>query len=169
VYGIVKQSGGDIWVYSEPGRGTIFKIFLPRVNEVSQELPAQQRTTPSGGSETILLAEDEDAIRRVAIRVLEKAGYRVIAAKNGGEAARLAAEYPGVIDLLVSDMMMPVMDGRRLAEQLRARRPGTRVLLLSGYTEATDPRGAPLEDAEFLQKPFSTETLARKVRELLDA
>jgi two-component system cell cycle sensor histidine kinase/response regulator CckA len=169
VYGIVKQSGGDIWVYSEPGRGTSFKIFLPCAHEISNELPTPQRPTPSGGSETILLAEDEDAIRRVAIRVLEKAGYRVIAAKNGEEAARMAEEFKGTIDLLVSDMMMPLMDGRRLAERLRAKRPHTRVLLLSGYTEATDPRAAPLADAEFLQKPFSTDTLARKVRELLDA
>jgi signal transduction histidine kinase/ActR/RegA family two-component response regulator len=169
VYGIVKQSGGDIWVYSEPGRGTSFKIFLPRVHEVSNEMPVLPRATPSGGTETILLAEDEESIRRVAIRVLEKAGYRVIAAKDGEEAARLADAFVGTIDLLVSDMMMPLMDGRRLAERLRVTRPETRVLLLSGYTESTDPRAVPLGDAEFLQKPFSTDTLARKVRELLDA
>ena len=169
VYGIVKQSGGDIWVYSEPGRGTSFKIFLPRVHEVSEEIPAPRRTTPSGGTETILFAEDEDAIRRVALRVLEKAGYRVIAAKNGEEAARLAEEYAGDIHLLVSDMMMPLLDGRRLAERVRAKRPDTPVLLLSGFTEATDPRGVPLAGAEFLQKPFSTDTLARRVRKLLDA
>ena len=168
VYGIVKQSGGDIWVYSEPGRGTSFKIFLPRVHEVSEEMPAPQRITPSRGTETILLAEDEDAIRRVAIRVLENAGYRVLAAKNGAEAAKLAEEFDGTIHLLVSDMMMPVMDGVRLAERLRSKRPDTGVLLLSGYTETTDRRGMPLADAEFLQKPFSTEMLARKVRELLD-
>jgi CheY-like chemotaxis protein len=104
----------------------------------------------------------------VAIRVLEKAGYRVLAARNGEEAATIAETYEGHIHLLVSDMMMPVMDGRRLAERLRALRPDTRILLLSGYTDATDQRGA-FTDAEFLQKPFSTETLARKVRELLDA
>ena len=169
VYGIVKQSGGDIWVYSEVGRGTSFKIFLPRVHDISEERPMPQRNTPSGGTETILLAEDEDSIRKVAVRVLEKAGYRVIAAKNGEEAARMAESFDGPIHLVVSDMMMPVMDGRRLAERIRAKRPGTRVLLLSGYTEVTDPRGLPIADAAFLQKPFSTETLAHKVRELLDA
>jgi two-component system, cell cycle sensor histidine kinase and response regulator CckA len=170
VYGIVKQSGGEIWVYSEIGRGTTFKIFLPRFHGASAEHPVPvARTAGARGTETILLAEDEESIRGVARRILEKAGYRVLVAGNGEEASRVAEQHPGEIQLLVTDMMMPLLDGQRLAERLRALRPGLKVLFLSGYTDAFGNKGMSMPDAHFLPKPFSGDTLTRKVREALDA
>ncbi|MEX2153299.1 MAG: response regulator [Gemmatimonadaceae bacterium] len=171
VYGIVKQSGGDIWVYSELGRGTSFKIFLPRMDPVADpQVPEKPKPAAGRGTETILLAEDEEAIRKVTRRMLEAAGYRVLVATNGSEAFKLFEDYEGPIDLLVTDMMMPVVNGRELAERARKLRPGIRVLFLSGYTDTT-VAGQNLLDggAEFLQKPFGSETLVRRVREVLDA
>jgi two-component system, cell cycle sensor histidine kinase and response regulator CckA len=168
VYGIVKQSGGEIWVYSEPGRGTTLKVFLPRVNDAATELLPPRAPSASGGTETILLAEDEESIRKVAVRVLETAGYRVLAAHDGQAAARLADAHAGEIHLVITDMMMPVMDGSRLVAHIRARRPASRILLLSGYTESTETRNGELTGATFLQKPFSPDTLVRTVREILD-
>jgi two-component system cell cycle sensor histidine kinase/response regulator CckA len=171
VYGIVKQSGGEIWVYSELGRGTTFKVFLPRLDELAGVEPVEPpRPAASGGTETILLAEDEDAIRNVARRILERAGYTVLMAKNGAEAGAVSEKYEGAIHLLVTDMVMPVMNGTQLAERLRAQRPDVRVLYLSGYTDSTVARQGLLDNtAHFLQKPFSAESLARKIRDVLDA
>jgi PAS domain S-box-containing protein len=171
VYGIVKQSGGEIWVYSEVGRGTTFKVFLPRLDERAGAEPVEQpRPAAAGGTETILLAEDEDAIRKVAQRILERAGYTVLAAKNGGEAGLVSEGHKGLIHLLVTDMVMPIMNGVQLAERLRARRPDIRVLYLSGYTDAAVARQGLLNNnGHFLQKPFSAESLSRKIREVLDA
>ena len=172
VYGIVKQSGGDIWVYSEVGRGTTFKVFLPRVDEPlpGETNGAAQRGVAPRGSETILLADDEAPILKVARRILEGAGYRVIAASDGAEALKAAAAHKGGIDLLVTDMVMPHLGGRQLADKLRAERPGLRVLYLSGYTDTAAARQGLMEPgADFLQKPFSTDSLVRRVREVLDA
>jgi two-component system cell cycle sensor histidine kinase/response regulator CckA len=173
VYGIVKQSGGEVWVYSELGRGTTFKVFLPRLaeNTEGELVPHEQpRNATPKGSETILFAEDEDAIRRVGKRILERAGYTVLPASNGAEALKLAEDFKGRIALLVTDMMMPQMNGLQLAAHLRQQRPDMRTLFLSGYTDSTVVQQGPLNPSEhFLQKPFATETLVSKVREIIDA
>jgi len=170
VYGIIKQSGGFIWVYSEPGQGTAFKVYLPRVEAPVERAPAPRDVAASAGNETILLVEDEPAVRDLAQRILVRKGYRVIAAQNGSEALALAARQAGALDLLVTDLVMPQMDGRELAQQLAALRPGLRVLFMSGYTGDTiAQRGVLDPDVAFIEKPFSPEGLARKVREMLDA
>ena len=172
VYGIVKQSGGDISVYSEVGRGTTFKIFLPRADEApAGETSAEaHRGSAPRGSETVLLADDEAPILKVAKRILESAGYTVLTAGDGAEALKVAAAHRGAIDLLVTDMVMPHMGGRQLADALLAERAGLRVLYLSGYTDTAAARQGLMEPgAEFLQKPFSTDSLIRRVREVLDS
>ena len=172
VYGIVKQSGGDIWVYSELGRGTTFKVFLPRVDEpLADEASAvANRGAAPRGSETILLADDEAPILKVAKRILESAGYHVLTAADGAKALEVAAAHTGTIDLLVTDMVMPQLGGRQVADKLRANRPGLRVLYLSGYTDTAAARQGLMEPgAAFLQKPFSTDSLVRRVREVLDS
>jgi CheY-like chemotaxis protein len=170
VYGIVKQSGGDIWVYSEVGHGTTFKVFLPRVSDVSEASQViEPRSVTARGTETIILAEDEESVRRLAQRVLEGAGYTVLVARNGSEAQQISEQHSGQIHLLVTDMVMPMMNGRQLAERLRECRPDLRVLYLSGYTDTTVVRKGLLDGgALFLQKPFSNDLLTRKVREALD-
>lgn len=171
VYGIVKQSGGDIWVYSEVGRGTTFKVFLPRVDEpLADEVAAKaNRGAAPRGSETILLADDEPPILKVARRILESAGYRVLTASDGAKALEVAAAHNGTIDLLLTDMVMPELGGRQVADKLRADRPGLRVLYLSGYTDTAAARQGLMEPgAAFLQKPFSSDSLVRRVREVLD-
>ena len=171
VFGFVKQSGGRVEVYSEPGQGTSFKVYLPRVEEVVRTRPSGQGVVLAPrGSETVLLAEDEDAVRALTRIVLQSNGYQVLEAANGDDALRVAAEHPGPIDLLISDVVMPGMGGRDLAERLLARRPGMKVLFLSGYTDdAVVRHGVLSESVNFLQKPFSTAALAQKVREALDA
>ena len=172
VYGIVKQSGGDIWVYSEVGRGTTFKVFLPRIDEplADETAATAQRGATPRGSETVLLADDEAPILKVAKRILEGAGYQVITASDGAEAVKVAAAHKGTIDLLVTDMVMPHLGGRQVADKLRAERPGLRVLYLSGYTDTAAARQGLMEPgAAFLQKPFATDSLVRRVREVLDA
>jgi len=170
VYGIVKQSGGNIWVYSEPGKGTSFKIYLPRV-EAEPTPPARREPVPAcGGGEQVLVVEDELTIRELLQRMLAGLGYRVRAAANGGEAL-IALEEEGLKpDLLITDVVMPGMSGTALAERLRRVQPGLRVLYMSGYTDdAIVHHGALDSGTPFLQKPFSTSDLAAKVHELLGA
>ena len=171
VYGIVKQSGGHISVYSEPDRGTTFKIYLPRVEEVGQSVRKEKpRGEVPRGSEIILLVEDEEGVLALAQTMLEAQGYTVLAASNPEEAVPLAEQRAGRIDLLLTDVVMPQMGGRRLAEYLMFSRPEMKVLYMSGYTDDTIVQHRILEPGiAFLQKPFTLEALARKVREVLDA
>ncbi len=170
VYGIVKQSGGNIWVYSEPGQGTSFKIYLPRVEEPADGLAAEAPAAPPPrGSETVLLVEDDDEVRGLAREILDAFGYHVLEARRGDEAVAIAVQHAGVIHLLVTDVVMPGMNGREVAEAVARQRPETKVLYLSGYTEnAIVHHGIVDRRTAFLQKPFAPDTLARKVREVLD-
>ena len=171
VYGTVKQSGGFIWVYSEPGHGATFKIYLPRVDApVESATPPAPVERPPRGSETVLLAEDEPAVRAIAQQVLERQGYTVLAAPSGADALALAAQHGVTIHLLLTDVVMPGMSGRDLADRLTAQRPGIRVLYISGYTDNAIVRHGMLEPGlAYLQKPFRPDALVRKVREVLDA
>jgi len=168
-YGIVKQSGGAISVYSEPGRGTTVKIYLPSAEanaaaEAAEPAPAAALR----GSETILVLEDEARVRKLVCEVLAGRGYNVLEAVRGEEAIRIAAEHHGRIHLLLTDVVMPEMSGPQVLEQIRARHPNMKVLFMSGYTdEAMVHHGILDSGAPFLQKPFLPETLARKVREVL--
>ncbi len=171
VYGIVQQSGGNIWVYSEPGLGTTFKIYLPRIEEGTESLrPAAVSTKPLGGSETILLVEDEEMVRKLACTVLEKNGYRVLEAPNGEEALRIAQEHSAKqIHLMITDVVMPGMSGRELADCLESVRPEMKVLYMSGYTDdAIIHHGVLDPGIAYIQKPFAPDVLALKVREVLD-
>jgi two-component system cell cycle sensor histidine kinase/response regulator CckA len=170
VYGIVSQSGGQIFVASAPGRGATFAIYLPRVEERAAAATAAPAGVPHRGSETILLVEDEDAVRGLTRRCLETSGYTVLQASSAEEALELAARFPGRLDLLLTDVIMPGKSGPELSRRLAEHRPGTRVLYVSGYTDAAMASHVALgAGASFLPKPFTPETLARKVREILDA
>jgi signal transduction histidine kinase len=170
VHGIVKQSGGHLWVYSEPGRGTTFKVYLPWVDELPEVArPAGSPNEPPGGHETILLVEDTEALKDVIRETLEDRGYAVLLASNGEEALALARERKGPIDLLLTDVVMPKLGGGDLARLFLALRPGTRVLYMSGYTDgAISQHGILGEGLMLLEKPFSGDKLARAVREALD-
>lgn len=171
VFGTVKQSGGHIEVYSESGLGTTFKLYLPRVEGVARAGKSWHSLPPAPrGSETVLVVEDEDAVRTLTRTALEMAGYKVLEASQGLEALRIAAQYDGPIHLLLSDVVMPLLGGRELAEQLLPLHGGMKVLFLSGYTDdAVVRHGVLQEKVNFLQKPFSPLVLTHRVRELLDS
>jgi PAS domain S-box-containing protein len=171
VYGIVKQSDGFVWVYSEPGLGTTFKIYLPRVGAAhTPPLPADRTPATRGGAETILIVEDEDLVRALASRSLRERGYRVVEARQGADAIRQLEDEAAEVDLVITDVVMPEMGGRELARRLAELRPSLPVLFISGYTgEDVIQRGLLEPGAPFQQKPFTPDGLARKVREMLDA
>jgi CheY-like chemotaxis protein len=165
----VKQSGGFIWVYSEKGKGATFKIYLPRVDEAAVETTsAPVATQLLRGTETVLLAEDEQDVREVAREFLESAGYTVILAANGEEALTRAAEHSGKIDLLVSDMVMPGMTGVELVRRLRQQRSNFEVIYMSGYSEQAASEATKVDHAAIvLTKPFSRAAILRALRETL--
>jgi CheY-like chemotaxis protein len=170
VYGIVKQSNGFIWVYSEPGQGTSFKVYLPRVSDPIEA--SRAGTAPSEmrrGTETIMLVEDDTGVRRVVCGVLERLGYQVLQAERPIAALELAETVSPPPDLLLTDVIMPEMNGRELARRFEAKWPKLKVLYLSGYTDEAIVRHGVLEPGvSFLQKPFTPEALERKVRQVLD-
>jgi signal transduction histidine kinase len=171
VYGIVTQSGGQIFVYSEVGQGTTFKIYLPRAEpDDGAPTPADEEPRPDGAvnGETVLLVEDEDSVRRFAGRVLRRAGYTVLDAHDGIEALRIATAHDGPIPLLVTDVVMPGMSGRELADRFIALHPAARVLFMSGYTnDAIMQHRVPNAESTLLEKPFDPSTLLRAVHELI--
>jgi nitrogen-specific signal transduction histidine kinase len=171
VYGIIKQSGGWIWVYSEPGQGTTFKMYLPPSNGAVVESPQPQSVAGRGDdkvSGTILVVEDQPDVRNLAAKLLRREGYTVLEASSGDEALRLADEHDGPIDLLLSDVVMPGLSGREVAERLTRRRPGLRTLFMSGYTDnVIADRGVLGPDMAFLPKPFTSITLLAGVRDAL--
>jgi CheY-like chemotaxis protein len=172
VYGIVKQNDGYIWVYSELRKGTTFKIYLPRVTATGEPVPVQSavKETSSGPyREIILLVEDENTLRNITRQYLTKQGYTVLEANNGVAAMQLSATHPGPIHLLLTDVIMPGMNGRELADRLTSVRPETRVVYMSGYTENAIGHNGVLEaGTNLLQKPFTLPALKAKVREVLD-
>ena len=170
VYGIVKQSGGYVWVYSEPGHGTTFKLYLPRVDAPAEPQAPPRETATLTGTETILLAEDDEILRPLTKGLLAKLGYTVLDAESAEQALAVAGARQGPIHLLVADVVMPGASGRELARRLAQSRPETRVLYVSGYTDDAIVHHGMLEPGlKFLQKPFTPAALARKVREVLDA
>ena len=178
-FGIVKQSDGNIWVYSEPGLGSTFKIDFPVVDPEARDHAAAAPARPTGGFETptrqaggfetILLAEDEGGVRRILKTSLRALGYCVLSAPTGEAALEMARAHMGPIDLLLTDVIMPGMSGRDLAREIRATRPSTAVVYMSGYTDEAVVRHGMLEPGtEFLEKPFAPSTVAQRIREVLD-
>jgi CheY-like chemotaxis protein len=170
VYGVVKQSGGYIWVYSEIGQGTTFKIYLPKVLAESEKSNLEKTLPrPAPGTETILLVEDEEGVRELVRDYLRNNGYHVLEAADGVKAQDLAAAHRGPIQLLITDVVMPRVSGRELATRLTAARPHMKVLYISGYTDDSIFRHGVLEGGmAFLQKPFTLKSIGQKIREVLD-
>jgi len=170
VYGIVKQSGGDVWVYSEPGIGTTFKIYLPALaGPPSPHTAAPGAAVEAHGTETILVVEDEESVRKIAKRILETAGYRVFAAGSGPEALAVCEQRAGEIHLVLTDVVLPLMSGQALAERIAKTYPTIRLLFMSGYTDnAFVHQGALEASTPFIDKPFTAQDLTRKVREVLN-
>jgi CheY-like chemotaxis protein len=168
-YGIVQQLAGVIYPESEPGRGTAFHVFLPRIDAPAEPRPRQQEARVSRGTETVLLVEDEPLVREIAMSALSDQGYRVLEAAHGEEAADIAREFEGDIALVLTDVVMPKMGGRELVERLRQDRPQIRVLYMSGYAAATiDEQDVIEPGTSFLRKPFALAEMLRKVRDVLD-
>jgi CheY-like chemotaxis protein len=168
VYGIVKQNDGFIWVYSELGRGTTFKIYLPLIDDTVENRPAPAERQNLKGTETILLVEDSAAVRGAARQILVRQGYTVIACVDGDSALELLSSSNRAVDLLLTDVVMPVMSGRELAERIRARCPNASILYMSGYPDQTVMSHGMIETGmAYIQKPFTPEALARKVRQVL--
>jgi two-component system cell cycle sensor histidine kinase/response regulator CckA len=169
VFGIVQQSHGHLWVDSSPGRGTTFRIYFPRIAGVAARRREDSRPAALHGTETILVVEDDDQVRAVAVAILRRHGYQVVAARDGAEAERHSEAHRDPIHLLLTDVVMPRMSGRKLAGQLTEQRPEMKVLFASGYTDDAIVHHGVLEaGVAFLQKPFTPDALLRKVREVLD-
>jgi signal transduction histidine kinase len=170
-FGIVKQSSGHIEVESEVGKGTTFRLYFPLASNTSEPDPVRAPAGQvAGGSETVLLVEDEPAVRELAVTTLRERGYKVMEAGNGEEGLRIARQHNGKIDLVLTDVVMPVMGGKEMTDSLRGSRPDTKILFTSGYAEeALGHRGVPRGGIGFLEKPYLTDTLARRVREVLDS
>jgi two-component system cell cycle sensor histidine kinase/response regulator CckA len=170
VFGIVQQSRGSIWVYSEPGKGTTFKVYLPRVDADVDVTRPQLAPSTLRGTETILLVEDEEAVRAVAVNILRRQGYHVIEAEHPAEALLISEQHQGAIDLLLTDVVMPRMSGSELASRLAPTRPTMKVIFMSGYTDDSVVRHGVLEaGVPFIQKPITPAVVTRKVREVLDS
>jgi CheY-like chemotaxis protein len=167
-YGIIKQSGGEIAAYSEPGQGATFNLYLPRINEPVDQ-PSLPQPFASQGTETILVVEDDAAVRSLSAAVLRQHGYQVFEVSRGADAMELVGRFQEPIHLLVTDLVMPEVGGRELAALIELKRPGIKVLYMSGYADqALVGTDVLLPEMHFLQKPFTRSTLARKVREILD-
>ena len=171
VYGIVKQSNGFIWVYSEPGKGTAFKVYLPRVKAAIAQVTIESKCDIDlRGFETVLVVEDEDAVRNLTSRILRGRGYTVLEASNGKEAMNVIREHGKNIHLIVTDVVMPGMSGKDLVSQLKMAQPSIKALYVSGYADnAIVNHGMLDSNVAFLQKPFTVESLARKVREVINS
>jgi CheY-like chemotaxis protein len=170
VFGIVQQSGGTVWVYSEIGAGTTFKVYFPRVEGELDDDSPRSAADDLHGKETVLLVEDQDQVRAVAQGILQRHGYCVITTGRPVDALSLCEEHDGPIDLLLTDVVMPQMSGVELAKRVSALRPDLKVLYMSGYTDDSVVRHGVLEsEMAFVQKPFTPESLLGKVREVLDA
>ena len=170
VFGIVQQSGGSVWVYSEVGKGTTFKVYLPCVDDPIDSVRSAETARNLRGSETILLVEDDHQVRAVALTILRRGGYHVIEARHGAEAILRSERHPGTIHLLLTDVVMPQTSGPELAKRLAGSRPDMKVLCMSGYTDDSIVRHGVLDaHLAYLQKPITPDALTTRVREVLDA
>jgi two-component system cell cycle sensor histidine kinase/response regulator CckA len=170
VFGIVKQSGGSVEVYSEPGRGTSVKVYLPRIDQPAAIEAQDERKKVARGSETILLVEDDEMVRTLVRETLLREGYRILDAPGPIEAKKISEQHKGPIQMMITDVVMPKINGRDLADQLTSKRPDMRVLYMSGYTDNAVLNSGILEkEVAFLQKPFTPTSLTEKVREVLEA